>query len=156
MRAPAQAKLHEKRAVPMWSCSFYVLESLKFRVHRAERQCNARHRAERNRTAPQCSERCRFAHIAHVARPWRKCFVRGLLKRWLLEAAEWGYKPGSVLWTAIYLDCMLPSSSSKQPEHGPGQPSVLLFALASDGVYQAATLPWRWCALTAPFQLFSV
>ncbi len=32
---------------------------------------------------------------------------------------------------------------------------ALLFALAPDGVCQAATLPPRWCALTAPFQLFS-
>ena len=30
-----------------------------------------------------------------------------------------------------------------------------LFAFAPDGVYQAAPLPTRWCALTAPFQLFS-
>lgn len=31
-----------------------------------------------------------------------------------------------------------------------------LFALAPDGVCQAAALPRRWCALTTPFQLFSV
>ena len=32
---------------------------------------------------------------------------------------------------------------------------ALLFALAPDGVFQATLLPTRWCALTAPFQLFS-
>ena len=32
---------------------------------------------------------------------------------------------------------------------------ALLFALAPDGVYQAALLPARWCALTAPVQRFS-
>lgn len=31
-----------------------------------------------------------------------------------------------------------------------------LFALAPDGVCQAAASPRRWCALTTPFQLFSV
>ena len=32
---------------------------------------------------------------------------------------------------------------------------AFLFALARDGVYQAVPLPARWCALAAPFQLFS-
>ena len=32
---------------------------------------------------------------------------------------------------------------------------AFLFALAPDGVYQAALLPTHWCAFTAPFQLFS-
>ena len=32
---------------------------------------------------------------------------------------------------------------------------AFLFALSPDGVCQAAPLPTRWCALTAPFQLFS-
>ncbi len=44
----------------------------------------------------------------------------------------------------------------EQPERGPGRPMAFLFALSPDGVCQAAPLPTRWCALTAPFQLFSL
>ena len=57
---------------------------------------------------------------------------------------------------AIYLDCPSPNSSSRQPGCTPGQRIAPLFALAPDGVCQAAALPRRWCALTAPFQLFSL
>ena len=57
--------------------------------------------------------------------------------------------------TAIYLERLSPGASSTQPERTAGHRMALLFALAPDGVYQAATLPPRWCALTAPFQLFS-
>ena len=57
--------------------------------------------------------------------------------------------------TAIYLERESPRASSTQPERTAGHRVALLFALAPDGVYQAATLPPRWCALTAPFQLFS-
>ena len=57
--------------------------------------------------------------------------------------------------TAIYLERESPRASSTQPERTAGHRMALLFALAPDGVYQAATLPPRWCALTAPFQLFS-
>ena len=58
--------------------------------------------------------------------------------------------------TAIYLERESPRASSTQPERTAGHRMALLFALAPDGVCQAATLPPRWCALTAPFQLFSV
>ena len=57
--------------------------------------------------------------------------------------------------TAIYLERESPRASSTQPERTAGHRMALLFALAPDGVCQAATLPPRWCALTAPFQLFS-
>ena len=57
--------------------------------------------------------------------------------------------------TAIYLERESPRASSTQPERMAGHRMALLFALAPDGVCQAATLPPRWCALTAPFQLFS-
>lgn len=55
----------------------------------------------------------------------------------------------------IYLGAASPPPSSGQPERRPGQPFALLFALAPDGVCQATVLPRCWCALTAPFQLFS-
>ena len=55
----------------------------------------------------------------------------------------------------IYLGAASPLPSSGQPERRPGQPFALLFALAPDGVCQATVLPRCWCALTAPFQLFS-
>ena len=57
--------------------------------------------------------------------------------------------------TAIYLERESPRASSTQPERTAGHRMALLFALAPDGVFQAAPLPARWCALTAPFQLFS-
>ena len=59
------------------------------------------------------------------------------------------------LKTAIYLGAPSPAPSSGQPGRGPGQPIASLFALAAGGVCQAAPSPGRWCALTAPFQLFS-
>ena len=40
------------------------------------------------------------------------------------------------------------------PGRGPGRPVAPLFALAPDGVYQAAASPRRWWSLTPPFQLF--
>ncbi len=43
--------------------------------------------------------------------------------------------------TAIYLGHLSPNGSSEQPGCKPGQLIASLFALASDGVYQAATLP---------------
>lgn len=55
----------------------------------------------------------------------------------------------------IYLERLSPDASSTQPECTAGHRMAFLFALAPDGVYQAALLPTRWCALTAPFQLFS-
>lgn len=57
--------------------------------------------------------------------------------------------------TAIYLERESPRASSTQPERTAGHRMALLFAFAPDGVYQATLLPARWCALTAPFQLFS-
>ena len=57
--------------------------------------------------------------------------------------------------TAIYLERQSPAASSAQPGRAAGHRIAPLFALAPDGVCQAAPLPTRWCALTAPFQLFS-
>ena len=68
---------------------------------------------------------------------------------------EWVDKPGSVVGTAIYLERVSPRVSSTQPERTEGHRIAFLFALAPDGVYQAAALLQRWCAFTAPFQLFS-
>ena len=59
------------------------------------------------------------------------------------------------LKAVIYLREPLPAPSSRQPGREPGQPIASLFALAPDGVCQADALLRRWCALTAPFQLFS-
>ena len=59
-----------------------------------------------------------------------------------------------LLKTTIYLGRPSPGASSTQPERTAGHRMAFLFALASDGVCQAAPLPTRWCALTAPFQLF--
>lgn len=68
---------------------------------------------------------------------------------------KWADKPGSVVERPfiLYLRCHRPLLG--QPERGPGRPIALLFALSPDGACQAAPLPTRWCALTAPFQLFS-
>lgn len=52
----------------------------------------------------------------------------------------------------IHLGVMLPCRSSDRPEGKAGYPMPLLFDLAPSGVCQAAQLPVRWCALTAPFQ----
>ena len=57
--------------------------------------------------------------------------------------------------TAIYLERASPRVSSTQPGCAAGHRIASLFALAPDGVYQAMSLPTCWCALTAPFQLFS-
>ena len=59
------------------------------------------------------------------------------------------------LKAVIYLREPLPAPSSRQPGREPGQPIASLFALAPDGVCQADASLRRWCALTAPFQLFS-
>ena len=58
--------------------------------------------------------------------------------------------------TTIYLGRTLPHTSlARNPNARKGSRIALLFALAPDGVYQAVPLLARWCALTAPFQLFS-
>ena len=60
------------------------------------------------------------------------------------------------LKTAIYLGRALPHASSRLPACTERLNRIAcLFALASDGVYQATPLLTCWCALTAPSQLFS-
>ena len=78
-------------------------------------------------------------------------------RRWM--AGEMGVRSEPVSrvlsWATIYLEPASPLASSRQPGCAPGQRMASLFALAPDGVCQAAALLRRWCALTAPFQLFS-
>ena len=75
------------------------------------------------------------------------------------QPARWRSEPIS---RVLSLDDHLSSAyvaaglTLEQPERGPGRPMAFLFALSPDGVCQAAPLPTRWCALTAPFQLFSL
>ena len=51
----------------------------------------------------------------------------------------------------IYLDRPLPACSSDTTRRSAGNFIPSLFGLAPDGVYLAGKLPYRWCALTAPF-----
>lgn len=70
------------------------------------------------------------------------------------KRAKRAYKPGSVAdghlsWLARHR-----TAPRTLPGRRPGRPIAPLFALAPDGVYQAAALPRRWWSLTPPFQLF--
>ena len=64
-------------------------------------------------------------------------------------------KPGSVVGRPFISNACRQASLARNPNARKGGRIAFLFALAPDGVYQAAPLPTRWCALTAPFQLFS-
>lgn len=63
-------------------------------------------------------------------------------------------KPGSVEDGHLSRRACLHAAPRTLPGRGPGRPMAPLFALAPDGVYQAAVLPRRWWSLTPPFQLF--
>ncbi len=63
-------------------------------------------------------------------------------------------KPGSVEDGHLSWRACCHAAPRTLPERGPGRPMALLFALAPDGVYQAAASPRRWWSLTPPFQLF--
>ena len=84
-----------------------------------------------------------------------------LWPRWLLtrDIGWGGYakradKPGSVEDGHLSWRACCHAAPRTLPERGPGRPMALLFALAPDGVYQAAASPRRWWSLTPPFQLF--
>ena len=64
------------------------------------------------------------------------------------------YKPGSVADGHLSWHARHRAAPRTLPGRGPGRPIAPLFALAPDGVYQAAALPRRWWSLTPPFQLF--
>ena len=64
-------------------------------------------------------------------------------------------KPGSVVGRPFISNACRQASLARNPNARKGGRIAFLFALAPDGVCQAALLPTRWCALTAPFQLFS-
>ena len=64
-------------------------------------------------------------------------------------------KPGSVVGRPFISNARRRASLARNPNARKGGRIAFLFALAPDGVCQAALLPARWCALTAPFQLFS-
>ena len=63
-------------------------------------------------------------------------------------------KPGSVADGHLSWPTRCRAALRTLPERGPGRPIALLFALAPNGVYQAAASPRRWWSLTPPFQLF--
>ena len=63
-------------------------------------------------------------------------------------------KPGSVEDGHLSRRACLHAAPRTLPGRGPGRPMALLFALAPDGVCQAAASPRRWWSLTPPFQLF--
>ena len=64
-------------------------------------------------------------------------------------------KPGSVEDDHLSATAVASGLVARNPNARKGGRMAFLFALAPDGVCQAAPLPVRWCALTAPFQLFS-
>ena len=64
------------------------------------------------------------------------------------------YKPGSVEDDHLSWRTRCRAALRTLPGRGPGRPITPLFALAPDGVYQAAASPRRWWSLTPPFQLF--
>ena len=64
-------------------------------------------------------------------------------------------KPGSVVGRPFISNACRQAPLARNPNARKGGRIAFLFALAPDGVFQAAPLPTRWCALTAPFQLFS-
>ena len=64
-------------------------------------------------------------------------------------------KPGSVVGRPFISNARHRASQARNPNARKGGRMAFLFALAPDGVFQATLLPTRWCALTAPFQLFS-
>ncbi len=68
---------------------------------------------------------------------------------------EWVDKPGSVVGRLFISNVRRRTSQARNPNARKGGRIAFLFALAPDGVFQATLLPTRWCALTAPFQLFS-
>lgn len=70
------------------------------------------------------------------------------------ERAKRAYKPGSVADGHLSWHARHRAAPRTLPGRGPGRPIAPLFALAPDGVYQAAALPRRWWSLTPPFQLF--
>lgn len=76
----------------------------------------------------------------------------GPITRGDIERAD---KPGSVVGRPFISNVRRRTPQARNPSTRKGDRIVLLFALAPDGVCQAAPLPTRWCALTAPFQLFS-
>ena len=86
----------------------------------------------------------RFAHEAKKA-PEREPF----------ENRERVDKPGSVVGRPFISNARHRASQARNPNARKGGRMAFLFALAPDGVFQATLLPTRWCALTAPFQLFS-
>ena len=64
-------------------------------------------------------------------------------------------KPGSVVGRPFISNARHRASLARNPNARKGSRIAFLFAFAPDGVYQATSLPTHWCALTAPFQLFS-
>ena len=73
----------------------------------------------------------------------------------LLKKRERVDKPGSVVGRPFISNARHRASQARNPNARKGGRMAFLFALAPDGVFQATLLPTRWCALTAPFQLFS-
>lgn len=70
------------------------------------------------------------------------------------EDAKRAGKPGSVGDGHLSWQSRYRAALRTPPGRRPGRPIAPLFALAPDGVYQAAASPRRWWSLTPPFQLF--
>ncbi len=81
--------------------------------------------------------------------------VKGAGKGGGWKACEWADKPGSVEGRSFISNACRHAPQARNPNAGKGGFIAFLFAFAPDGVCQATPLPTRWCALTAPFQLFS-
>ena len=88
------------------------------------------------------------------ARGMKKAPEGALSMRHMRKNAKRADKPGSVVGRSFILPVRYRTVPRTLPERGPGRPMAFLFALAPDGVYQAAVLPRRWWSLTPPFQLF--
>lgn len=71
-----------------------------------------------------------------------------------IQGAKQADKPGSVADDHLSWRTRCRAALRTLPGRRPGRPIAPLFALAPDGVYQAAALPRRWWSLTPPFQLF--
>ena len=84
-----------------------------------------------------------FTNVTHVS-----------MNKQLYQQKKWADKPGSV--EDDHLSCTYVATRliARNPNARKGSRIAFLFALAPDGVYQAAALLQRWCALTTPFQLF--
>lgn len=93
-----------------------------------------------------------YAHLLLRACWRRRSPANGYGTRGDIERAD---KPGSVVGRPFISNVRRRTPQARNPSTRKGDRIVLLFALAPDGVCQAAPLPTRWCALTAPFQLFS-